>query len=142
MCIRDSIWLDRARLSAYDISVQQVEAAVRAQNVEIPSGRIESNDRAFTVLSQTSMTTPEEFREIVVKDANGFAVKVKDIAKVELAAREERNAAWFKGTPSVTIGIVKQATANPLDVSASIEEALPGIIEDLPEGMSLSLIHI
>ena len=132
------IWLDRARLSAYDISVQQVEAAVRAQNVEIPSGRIESNDREFTVLSQTSMTTPEEFREIVVKDANGFAVKVKDIAKVELAAREERNAAWFKGTPSVTIGIVKQATANPLDVSAGIEEALPGIIEDLPEGMSIA----
>nr|WP_047575948.1 efflux RND transporter permease subunit [Methylobacterium sp. ZNC0032] len=132
------IWLDRARMSAYDVTVQQVEAAVRAQNIEIPSGRIESNDREFTVLSQTSMTTPAEFREIVVKDASGFPVKVKDIAKVELAAREERNAAWFKGTPSVTIGIVKQATANPLDVSAGIEEALPGIIDDLPQGMSIA----
>ena len=132
------IWLDRARMSAYNVTVQEMEAAVRAQNIEIPSGRIESNDREFTVLSQTSMTTPAEFREIVVKDANGFPVKVKDIAKVELGAREERNAAWFKGKPSVTIGIVKQATANPLDVSAGIEEALPGIIEDLPEGMSIA----
>jgi multidrug efflux pump len=63
---------------------------------------------------------------------------MRDLAKVELGAREERNAAWFKGTPSVTIGIVKQATANPLDVSAGIVAALPGIIEDLPDGMSIA----
>lgn len=132
------IWLDRARLAAYNITVQEVEAALRAQNVEIPSGRIESNDREFTVLSQTSLNTPEQFREITVKDASGFPVKLRDIAKVELGAREERNAAWFRGQPSVTIGIVKQATANPLDVSAGVVAALPSIREDLPDGMSIA----
>lgn len=132
------IWLDRARMSAYNVTVQEIEAAVKAQNVEIPSGRIESSDREFTVLSQTSLTKAEEFKEIIVKDANGFPVRLKDLARVELGAQEERNAAWFKGTPSVTIGIVKQATANPLDVSAGINEALPGIIEDLPEGMRIA----
>lgn len=131
------IWLDRSRMSAYNVTVQEIEAAVKAQNVEIPSGRIESSDREFTVLSQTSLTTPEQFSEIVVKDANGFSVKIKDLAKVELGAREERNAAWFNGKPSVTVGIVKQATANPLDVSSGIRDALPGIVEDLPDGMSL-----
>lgn len=132
------IWLDRARMAAYAITVQEVEAALRAQNVEIPSGRIESNDREFTVLSQTSLNTPEQFREITVKDAGGFPVKLRDLAKVELGAREERNAAWFRGQPSVTIGIVKQATANPLDVSAGVQQALPGITEDLPDGMSIA----
>lgn len=132
------IWLDRARMAAYAITVQEVEAALRAQNVEIPSGRIESNDREFTVLSQTGLNTPEQFREITVKDAGGFAVKLRDVAKVELGAREERNAAWFRGQPSVTIGIVKQATANPLDVSAGVQQALPGITEDLPDGMSIA----
>lgn len=132
------IWLDRARMAAYAITVQEVEAALRAQNVEIPSGRIESNDREFTVLSQTSLNTPEQFREITVKDAGGFPVKLRDVAKVELGAREERNAAWFRGQPSVTIGIVKQATANPLDVSAGVQQALPGITEDLPDGMSIA----
>ena len=135
------IWLDRARMSAYDVTVQQIEAAVRAQNVEIPSGRIESNSREFTVLSQTGLVTPEQFRQIVVKDVNGFPVKVGDIAKVELGALAERNAAWFNGTPSVTIAIVKQATANPLDVSHGVQQVLPQIIEDLPEGMSLSLSY-
>jgi multidrug efflux pump len=132
------VWLDRTRLAAYNITVQEIEAALRAQNVEIPSGRIESNNREFTVLSQTSLNTPEQFREITVKDANGFPVKLRDVAKVELGAREERNAAWFKGTPSVTIGIVKQATANPLDVSAGVTAALPSIREDLPDGMAIA----
>jgi multidrug efflux pump len=132
------IWLDRARMAAYGITVQDMEAALAAQNVEIPSGRIESNDREFTVLSQTGLTTPEQFQQIVVKDANGFPVRMHDVAKVELGAREERNAAWFSGRPSVTIGIVKQATANPLDVSAGIRAALPGITDDLPDGMSIA----
>lgn len=132
------IWLDRARMAAYNVTVQQIESALSAQNVEIPSGRIESSDREFTVLSQTSLTTPEQFERIVVKDVAGFQVRLRDLAKVELGAREERNAAWFKGTPSVTIGIVKQATANPLDVSAGIVAALPSITEDLPDGMSIA----
>jgi multidrug efflux pump len=132
------IWLDRPRMAAYNITVQEIEAALTAQNVEIPSGRIESNDREFTVLSQTSLTTPEQFQQIVVKDVNGFQVRLSDLARVELGAREERNAAWFSGKPSVTIGIVKQATANPLDVSAGIGAALPGITEDLPDGMSIA----
>lgn len=135
------IWLDRARMAAYNLNVQEIEAALRAQNVEIPSGRIESNDREFTVLSQTSLTTPEQFEQITVKDASGFPVRLRDVAKVELGAREERNAAWFKGTPSVTIGIVKQATANPLEVSAGVAQALPGITEDLPDGMSIAMSY-
>jgi len=132
------IWLDRARMAAYNITVQEIEGALRAQNIEIPSGRIESNDREFTVLSQTSLNAPEQFRQITIKDASGFPVKLQDVAKVELGAREERNAAWFGGEPSVTIGIVKQATANPLDVSSGVVAALPGIREDLPDGMSIA----
>lgn len=132
------IWLDRARMAAYNITVQEIEAALRAQNVEIQSGRIESNDREFTVLSQTSLTTPEQFQQIVIKDVSAFPVKLSDVAKVELGAREERNAAWFAGRPSVTIGIVKQATANPLDVSSGVRAALPEITDDLPDGMAIA----
>lgn len=135
------VWLDRARMSAYNITVQEIEAAIRAQNVEIPSGRIESNNREFTVLSQTGLTTPEQFQQIVIKDANGFAIKLRDVARVELGALAERNAAWFSGQSSVTIGIVKQATANPLDVSAGIRAALPEITEDLPDGMRLAMSY-
>ncbi len=69
------IWIDRERLAAYALTVQDVESALRAQNVELPSGRIESRDREFTVLSRTGLQTPEQFGEIVVKLADGHQVK-------------------------------------------------------------------
>ncbi len=135
------IWLDKAKLAAYAVTVQDVEAALRQQNVEIPSGRIESSDREFTVLSQTGLSTPEQFAQIVLRDAKGFPVRIGNVARVELGAREERNAAYFRGEPSVTIGIVKQATANPLDVSSGVTAALPGIRADLQDGMNIAVAY-
>ena len=129
------IWVDRDRLAAYGMTVQEVEEAIRRQNLEVPAGRIESVDREFTVLSRTGLTTPEEFAAIVVKDADGFAVTLGDLAKVEIGAEDNRRATRFNGRNSVTIGIIKQATANPLDVARAVREALPSLIENLPAGM-------
>src|SRR5690606_30410837 len=91
------IWLDRARLAAYNLTVQEVEEALRQQNVEVPSGRIESLQREFTVLSRTGLVTPEQFRRIVVKDAAGFAVRLGDVAHVEIGPEDERRVTRFKG---------------------------------------------
>lgn len=135
------IWIDRARLAAYDLTVQDVEDALRAQNLEVPSGRIESVDREFTVLSRTGLTTAEQFRDIIVKDADGFPVRLDDVARVELGSEEARNTARFNGQNAIAIGVVKQATANPLDVSTAVREALPKILETLPEGMHLGVAY-
>lgn len=135
------IWLDKMRLTAYKITTQDIEAALRSQNVEIPSGRIESRTREFTVLSQTSLKTPQEFGQVVIKVANSQPVRLKDVARISIGARDTRNAAYFGGAPSVTIGIIKQATANPLDVSAGTRNALPQIMADLPKGMKLGVAY-
>ena len=129
------IWLDRDRLAAYGLTVQDIEEAIRRQNLEVPAGRIESVDREFSVLSRTGLTTPEEFAAVVVKDADGFAVTLGDVAEVEIGAEDNRRATRFNGRNSVTIGIVKQATANPLEVARAVREALPGVVENLPAGM-------
>jgi multidrug efflux pump len=67
------IWIDRERLAAFNLTVQDVENALKAQNVELPAGRIESRDREFSVLSRTGLATPEQFRNVIVKiaDAHG-----------------------------------------------------------------------
>ena len=70
------IWLDPLKLAAYDLTPQDVEDALRAQNVEVPAGRIESRAREFTVVSETDLTTPEEFDDIVVKQAGGYLVRL------------------------------------------------------------------
>jgi multidrug efflux pump len=133
------IWVDRARLAAYNLTVQDVESALRAQNVEIPSGRIESIDREFNVLSRTGLKTPQEFENIVVKLADGYQVKMRDVARVELGAEDERRTSRFDGRNAISVGVVKQATANPLDVSNAVREELPQLSAGLPEGMAVAM---
>ena len=133
------IWIDRARLAAYNLTVQDVEAAIRGQNVEIPSGRIESVDREFTVLSRTGLTEPDQFRNIVIKSVDGYPVKLGDLADVEIGARDQRRGSRFNGANSINVGIIKQATANPLDVSRAVNDVLPDLIESLPEGMNATV---
>ncbi|MGB6085354.1 efflux RND transporter permease subunit [Parvibaculum sp.] len=129
------VWIDRERLAAYGLTVQDVENAIRTQNAEIPSGRIESLDREFTVVSKTALQTPEEFEEIVVKESDGFQIRLKEVARVEVAAANERRSATYNGETSISLGVVKQATANPLDVAANVRRTLDDLAPTLPAGM-------
>ncbi|GLK55486.1 multidrug efflux pump [Methylopila capsulata] len=133
------IYVDRNRLAAYALTVQDVETALSQQNVEIPSGRIESADREFSVLSRTGLQTPEEFGNIVVKVADGAQVRMRDVAKVELGAADERKQSRYDSGPAVAVGVIKQATANPLEVSQGVRKALPEIQQTLPEGVTVLL---
>lgn len=133
------IWLDSARMAAFSITVQDVEAALRNQNIEIPAGLIESRDREFTVQSATDLRTPEEFNNLVVLQTDtGYLVRLSDIGRAEIGPLNEDRIVRFKGRTAVSIGVIKQATANPLDISRDVNAALPGIIESLPEGMVLT----
>ncbi|MGE3874755.1 MAG: efflux RND transporter permease subunit [Parvibaculaceae bacterium] len=133
------IWIDRDRLAGYGLTVQDVEDALRNQNAEIPAGRIESDDREFTVLSKTGLSTAEEFRNIVLKPAGGLQVKLGDVARVELNSTDVRRISRYMGQTSITVGIIKQAVANPLDVSKEVRAVMPSISESLPEGVSAEI---
>jgi multidrug efflux pump len=135
------IWLDPARLAAYSLTPQDVEDALRRQNVEVPAGRIEGPKREFTVLSETDLRTPEQFDELILRDVNGYLVRLSDVGHAELGARDERKVVRFNGRPAVALGVVKQATANPLDVSKEVRAALPAVMADLPEGMKVEVAH-
>ena len=135
------IWLDAARLAAYSLTPQDVESALRRQNVEVPAGRIESRNVEFTVLSETDLREPEQFGAIIVREVNGYPVRLRDVARVEVGPQDERVNVRFNGKPAVSLGIVKQATANPLDISAGVREALPGILASLPEGMRADVAY-
>jgi len=135
------IWIDRTRMAAFNLTVQDIETALRQQNVEIPSGRIESTDREFTILSRTGLITTAQFESIVVKQAAGFLVRLGDVARAEVGAVEERRTTRYNGNTAVTLGVVKQSTANPLEVSRSVRERLPALRERLPEGMQIDVAY-
>ncbi len=131
------IWLDSARLAAYRLTPLDVENALKRQNVEIPAGRIESMTREFTVLSETDLQTPEQFGEVIIGDSGGgYMVRIRDVARVELGPEDERRIARYKGKTAITLGIIKQSTANPLDVAKGLRVLLPTLTDSLPEGLN------
>lgn len=133
--------IDRDRLAAYGLTVQDVESALRSQNVEIPAGRIESSAREFSVVASTDLSTPEQFKNVVVATVKGYPVRLRDVAEVSIQPLSERVTARFNGQTSLNVGVVKQSTANPLDLSAAVREEVARINETLPSGMELIISY-
>ncbi|HXF65505.1 MAG TPA: efflux RND transporter permease subunit [Burkholderiales bacterium] len=133
------VWLDRERLAAYGLAPQDVEDALRRQNVEVPAGRIESRAREFTVLSETDLRTPEEFNRLIIREVHGYPVRLADVGRAELGAKDERNIVRVNGNPAVGLGIVKQSTANTLAVAKAVKAELPKIRAALPPGMEIGV---
>jgi multidrug efflux pump len=98
------VWLEPERLAGYKLTPQDVEDAIRRSNLELPAGRIESSNREFTVTSQTDLTRPAQFADIVIKTVNGFPVKIRDVAKVEEAAADERSAVQRRARHDAAFG--------------------------------------
>jgi multidrug efflux pump len=131
--------LDRTRLAAYKLTVQDVEDAIRRQNAEIPAGRIESNTREFTVVAETDLQTPEQFGSIIVANVGGYPVRIRDVGSAAVGAVDERTISRFNGKPSLNVGVVKQAVANPLDLSRAVQAEVEKINATLPPGMKLTV---
>ena len=131
------IWLDPDRLAAYRLTVQDVEEAIRRQNLEVPAGRIESQQREFSVTARTDLNTVEQFNDIVLKNAGGALVRLRDVARVTEAAASERSRVRLNGVPSISTGVVRNATANPLEVAAGVKALIPQIQRDLPPSVTV-----
>ena len=125
------IWIDRERLAAYGLAPSDVEAAIGQQNVELPAGRVESQRREFTVTARTDLATPEEFGAIIVKQASGYPVRIRDLGTVELDSASARSSVRFNGENAVAMGVIRQATANPLTLAQAVRALVPQLNEEL-----------
>lgn len=129
------IWLDRDAMAARGITANDIENALRAENVELPAGRIESQARDFTLRVERSYRQPEDFAQIpLTRGEAGYVVRLGDVSRVELTTAERR--AYFRsnGEPNIGLGIVKTSQANALDVALSVRALAEQIQPSLPEG--------
>ncbi len=133
--------LDRTRLAAYKLTVQDVEDALRRQNAEIPAGRIESTAREFTVVAETDVRTADQFNNIIVANVGGYPVRIRDVGAAEIGPVEERTISRYNGNPSLNIGVIKQAVANPLELSKAVRAEVEKINAGLPPGMKLVVAY-
>jgi len=133
------IWLSASELAARGLTVQDVQAAIRTRNVEIPAGRIESERREFTVRSLGELKTPEEFGDMVVSSRAGQVVRLRDVARVELGPEDYRSELRYNGRPAIAIGVIRQSKANLIEVSDLVREEIPRIEAALPPGVTVNV---
>jgi multidrug efflux pump len=134
------IWVDRDRLAAYGLTPADIEMAIGQQNVELPAGRVESQLREFTVTARTDLNTASEFGAIVVRVVNGYPVRLRDIGRIEIDAATARSTVRFNGENAVAIGVIRQATANPLTLAQAVRDLVPQLNRELEsEGVQVNI---
>jgi len=134
------VWLDRRALAARDVTTADVEAALRAENVELPAGRLESQEREFSLRTAKQFRSADEFARLVVaRGENGYLVRLGEVAEVRVEAENLRTEFRTNGEPTIGIGVVKQSQANTLEVARAVKAEMRRIIPSLPEGMVLQV---
>jgi multidrug efflux pump len=135
------ILLDAEKLAAYRLTIQDVEDALRRSNLEVPAGRIESNLREFNVTAATDLQRPQEFAQVILRTVNGYPVRIGDVAQVRQGPADERSSVRLNGRDAVGVGVIRQATANPLELSAGVMQLMVKLQKDLPPGVMVEVAN-
>lgn len=134
------IWLDAQKMAILGVTVSDVEVALQSNNIQFPSGQIKEPNRNYTIISDTKLTTPKQFANIIIKKSNGSFIRFKDIAKVELGSRSlQESPMRINGKPAVDLEVKPLKGANPIEVSAAVRKALAQLKPNLPRGMSATV---
>lgn len=133
------IWIDPVKMASYNITAHEVSQALKRQNVHIPAGRLMGDDREYNVTTVANLRNVDDFNNVVVGKHDGYLVKLRDIGYAEFSTAEERSLAMFNDHPAVAIAIIKKSTANPVEISRDLKNALPEIRKSLPKGMIIEV---
>ena len=134
------VWIDREALAARGLTVADLEDALRAENVELPAGRLESVSREFTLRTDTGFVSPDDFRRLTIgRGLDDQLVRLGEVADVRYGAENERNVARANGVAAVSLAIEQLSTANTVEVSSGVREEMDRVNQDLPEGMRVEL---
>jgi multidrug efflux pump len=134
------VWIDREALAARQLTVTDVESALRRENVQLPAGRLESSQRELTLRTETGLNTEQDFRELVVgRGADGYLVRLGEVADVRLAAENERSLSRSNGVPGISVGVEQISRANTLEVAGAVKEEMERIRPQLPPGTILEI---
>ena len=130
------VWLNRRAMAARNLTVEDIEAAIRRNNLELPAGEIESETRTFQVRTDTRLNRVEQFRNIVISRVDDYPVRLGDIAEVTLGVEENKTIARSDGLVAVGLRIIRQSQANTVAISDRVRAQLDKIKPNLPEGMA------
>ena len=133
------LWLDSDRLVAYGLTVSDVESALRRQNVEVPSGRIESVSREFPVRFLGNLAETADFENLVLATRGNSQIKLSDLGRVELGAEDYRSETYFKQRPTVGLQVFRQSQGNLLELTKGVKNLIPVFRNELPADIRIEI---
>ncbi|MEA3041477.1 MAG: multidrug efflux pump, partial [Sphingomonadales bacterium] len=134
------VWLRPDRLAAFGLTPADVEQGLRTQNVELPAGRLESSTQNVTLRVERPFATPADFTALVVaRGANGYQVRLGDVARVEQAPENPYTSFRLNGEPAIGIAIIRQSGANTLAVAEAAKRMAEEVRPNLPDGMTFTV---
>ncbi|MGH8638434.1 MAG: efflux RND transporter permease subunit, partial [Burkholderiales bacterium] len=136
-----NIWLDPARLQAYNLTVTDVSRALQAQNAEIPGGRIEQGATALTLRTRGRVRSAAQFGEVVVRQQDGHPVLLRDVARVEDGMAEAETRASLNGDATVLVTVRRQSGTNTVQVVDSVKERLADVAATVPAGYDIRVVR-
>jgi HAE1 family hydrophobic/amphiphilic exporter-1 len=136
-----NVWLDAARLRAHNLTVTDVARALQSQNLEVPGGRLEQGPQTLTLRTLGRVQSVDEFNRIVVREREGHAVTIAEVARVEDGMAEAETLANVNGSPTVLLTIRRQSGTNTVEVVQAVKERLDEIRPTLPPGYDLRVVR-
>jgi multidrug efflux pump len=133
------LWMDPAKLAAYELTPLDIRNALNRENVELPSGRIEGNKTELTVRTLGRLVTPADFNNLIIKQDGDKVVRFRDIGKAELAPENLRGGLFRDGIPTVGNAVIPQPGSNHIDIVDEVYKRLDQIKKDLPDDIRVSI---
>jgi hydrophobe/amphiphile efflux-1 (HAE1) family protein len=129
------LWLDPKRMAARAVTADDIQAALKSNNVQSAAGRVAGQWQEFDVNVSTDLRTAEQFNNLILKNHDNYLVRLKDVGHAALGSEEERVTLFLKGVPAVVVAITPQSTANPIEISQHVRALLPHLQETLPSDL-------
>jgi len=131
------IWIDRRALSARNLTVADVEQALRRNNIELPAGEVESFNRQLTVRLNSRLDSLEDFREVVLDRVAGYPVRLGDVARIAPGVADDSTIVRTNGKEAVGVWVLRQSQSNTLAISRAVRAEIEALAPSLPQGMQI-----
>ncbi len=135
-----NLMMDINKMNGYNLTAQEVERAVRSENVESPGGRIVTGPSEIGVRTMGRVETIEQFNNIIIKNVAGSPIRLRDVGYAEDGMAERRNFAYYKGQPAVMISVQRQTGTNTVEVVDAVQAKLVQVNATLPAGLKIDVI--
>ncbi|MBJ3762116.1 efflux RND transporter permease subunit [Maribius pontilimi] len=133
------VWLDPEAMAARGVTATEIADALRANNLELPAGQIESSSRTYLLRTETRLSSVEAFRDLIVTTSDAGRITLGDVARVEIGTESDDSEFRSNGETAIGLGVLRQSSANTLSISAAVQDEVAAIQSELPGGTSLQI---